>query len=127
MSRLDSQRIAAAVVAVFFVACTSVQFVEVNDIDTLYFGTNYPGGVVTDADWRAFVEEVITPRFPGFTEFNATGHWKSEREATHVVLITHLHRLENDQRIRDIIDAYKTRFHQEAVFLVREQGLAEAR
>jgi starvation-inducible outer membrane lipoprotein len=31
----------------------------------LYFGRNIPtGGEVSDAQWRQFLDEVVTPRFP---------------------------------------------------------------
>jgi Protein of unknown function (DUF3574) len=122
-----ASRLAAALVLAVLVACGSFHLIEVQQVDTLYFGTARPGGVVTDAEWKAFVEEVITPRFPGFTEWGATGHWQSEREAAHVVEIIHPDRSENDRRIAEIIEAYKSRFQQQAVFWVREKGLAEAR
>ncbi len=120
-------RFSAAILLALLVACGSVHLVEVQQIDTLYFGTARPGGVVGDAEWKAFVDEVITPRFPGFTEWGATGHWHREREASHVVEVIHPQRAENDRRIAEIIEAYKARFQQQAVFWVRERGLAEAR
>ncbi len=122
-----SLRASALVALTLLVACGSVHLVEVQQIDTLYFGTARPGGVVSDAEWKGFVEEVITPRFPGFTEWSATGHWQGKREASHVVEMTHPQGGENDRKIAEIIDAYKTRFQQQAVFWVRERGVAEAR
>ncbi|HEX5574346.1 MAG TPA: DUF3574 domain-containing protein, partial [Gemmatimonadales bacterium] len=46
--------------------------------ETLYFGRNRPGGgTVSDAEWKAFLVEVVTPRFPlGLTVQKATGQWK---------------------------------------------------
>ncbi len=33
--------------------------------DVVYFGRNRPdGGVVSDAEWQGFLDEVVTPRFP---------------------------------------------------------------
>lgn len=33
--------------------------------DRLFFGRDIPGGgMVSDADWAAFLEEIVTPRFP---------------------------------------------------------------
>ncbi len=125
--RSGRPQIVAIFAIVLLTSCASVRLIEVQDVDTLFFGTAYTGGVVSEAEWRAFVDEVITPRFPGFTEWTATGHWRGEREMTHVVAVAHLHRMENDQKIREIIDAYKSRFHQQSVFLVREQALAEAK
>jgi hypothetical protein len=112
-----------ALALIVLTAC--VHLVEVQDRDTLYFGTGRPnGGMVSEAEWRAFVDEVITPRFPGFTEWPAEGHWKAERELTHVVEITHLDRRGNDAKVHEIIVEYKRRFEQEAVLLVRERALA---
>jgi uncharacterized protein DUF3574 len=99
-------------------------FVGVQDRDTLYFGTARPNGVVSETEWRTFVDEVITPRFPGFTEWSAEGHWKSDREATHVVEIIHLDRGANNDKVHEIIAEYKRRFQQEAVLLVRDRALA---
>ena len=113
---------AALALIVFLTACGHL--VEVQDRDTLYFGTNKPNGVISDAQWRLFVDEVITPRFPGFTEWDAQGHWKSEKEFTHVVEIIHPTRSANDAKIHEIIAEYKRRFQQEAVLLVRDRALA---
>ncbi len=125
--RLRVSRLSAAIALALLVSCGSAHLVDVQQIDTLYFGTARPGGVVSDAEWKTFVEEVITPRFPGFTEWSATGHWQGEREASHVVEMTHPRGAEGDRKIAEIIDAYKARFQQQAVFWVRERGLAEAR
>jgi hypothetical protein len=111
---------------VFVAACASLDLQKVQQCDTLYFGTARPGGVVNDVEWKAFVEEVITPRFPGFTEWNAEGHWKSEHEMTHVVQIVHPVRGGNDRLVREIIAAYKSRFAQESVFWIRAEALAGA-
>lgn len=107
-------RLLRASVVLLFVACASTQ-----EIDTLYFGTNKPAGVVTDREWRTFVNEVITPRFTGFTEWTATGHWRGEEEKTHVVQIAQPDR----DRIVRIINEYKLRFAQESVLWVRSRAL----
>ncbi|HSP13407.1 MAG TPA: DUF3574 domain-containing protein [Thermoanaerobaculia bacterium] len=111
------------IVFTLLVACGSMQLVEVQDVDTLYFGTSRAGGVVTDAEWKAFVDEMITPAYPGFTEWNATGHWRGAEEKTYVVQIAHLSRRRNDQQILRIINEYKKRFQQESVFWIRGRGL----
>ena len=101
-----------------------MQLVEVQDIDTLYFGTSRPGGgVVSDSEWKTFVAEVITPEYPGFTEWTAIGHWRGAEEATHVVQIAHPSRRHNDESILRIIREYKRRFQQESVFWIRGRGL----
>lgn len=116
-------RRAASFALLLLVACSNFQLVEVQDVDTLYFGIARQGGVVSDAEWKSFVAEIITPEFPGFTEWNALGHWKGAEEATHVVEIAHLSRRGNDERIIRIIREYKRRFDQESVFWVRGRGL----
>jgi uncharacterized protein DUF3574 len=113
----------SAVALFLLVACSTIQIREVHDVDTLYFGTSRPGGVVTDAEWKMFVDDVITPAYPGFTEWKAVGHWRTAEEATHVVQIAHLSRRANDQQIIHIIDEYKKRFQQESVFWIRTRGL----
>jgi uncharacterized protein DUF3574 len=117
------QRLSASLLCVLLVACGSMQLVEVQDVDTLFFGTAKPGGAVTDAEWKQFVDEVITPAYPGFTEWNATGHWRGAEELTHVVQIAHLSRRRNDEQILRIIKEYKRRFQQESVFWIRGRGL----
>ena len=121
-TRAEARPTLALVLILFLTACGTL--VEVQDRDTLYFGTNKPNGVISDAEWGRFVEQVITPRFPGFTEWDAQGHWKSERELTHVVEIIHPDRSANNAKIHEIIEEYKRRFQQEAVLLVRDRALA---
>jgi hypothetical protein len=100
-----------------------MQLQEVQDVDTLYFGTSRPGGVVSDAEWKTFVDEVITPAYPGFTDWKAVGHWHGAEESTHIVQIAHLSRRGNDERIIRIINDYKRRFQQESVLWIRTPGL----
>ena len=99
--------------------------------ETLYFGTNIPGGgTVSDADWAAFVGEVVTPRFPdGLTTWTATGQWRGasgavEREGSHVL---HLLRPDDPARaasVAEIASEYKSRFRQEAVLRERAPSCA---
>ncbi len=93
--------------------------------EALYFGTSKPGGVVTAADWQAFLDEVVTPRFPqGLSVWRAAGQWKSEAgpivsEASYVLNIVHAGAAAERQALGDIVAAYKTRFQQEAVLRVQ--------
>jgi SAM-dependent methyltransferase len=64
--------------------------------DVVYFGRNRPdGGTVSDAEWEAYLDSVVTPRFPaGFTVVEAEGHWQGrsgvvERERTEVLTLLH--------------------------------------
>src|ERR1700676_3204801 len=44
----------------------------------MFFGRNEGQGLaVTDDDWRAFVDEEVSPRFPaGLTVSDVYGHWR---------------------------------------------------
>jgi Protein of unknown function (DUF3574) len=100
--------------------------------DTLYFGRNRPnGGAVREAEWRRFLNEIITPRFPdGLTVVKATGQWRNasgqiEREASEVVTVLHSGDLIAQGKISEIIAEYRQRFDQEAV--LRERATTCAR
>ncbi len=93
--------------------------------EALYFGTSKPDGTVGPADWQAFLDEVVTPRFPqGFSVWRAAGQWKSEAgsivsEASYVLNIVHAGASSDRQALGDIVATYKTRFQQEAVLRVQ--------
>ena len=79
------------------------------------------GGVVSDAQWRAFVAQVVTPRFPGgLTVWLADGQWRgvdgrTEREPTFVLELLHAPDARDDTAIAEIINVYKRRFCQQSV------------
>jgi hypothetical protein len=93
--------------------------------ERLYFGTQRPGGVVSDAEWKAFVDDTIAARFPaGFTTWDAAGGWRGAdghalREASHVVEVMHPAGTAPDAAVAATIGAYRARFDQEAVLRVR--------
>ena len=93
--------------------------------DTLYFGTNKPGGIVSDAEWQAFLATDVTPRFPqGITSWQASGQWRSatgalEHESSHVLQLVHPDTADNERAVREVMDLYRKRFEQEAVLRVR--------
>ncbi len=100
--------------------------------DTLYFGRNRPnGGTVREVEWRRFLNEIITPRFPdGLTIAKATGQWRNasghiEREASEVVTVLHSGDPTARGKISEIIAEYRQRFDQEAV--LRERAATCAR
>jgi len=94
----------------------------------LYFGHAIPGGgTVGTADWRTFADAVLTPAFPdGFTTYDATGAWRDReghavREATSVVEVF------GDvpaDRVARVVEAYRQKFHQEAVGVVNARACA---
>lgn len=93
--------------------------------DTLYFGANRPGGVVTDAEWSAFLADVVTPRFPaGLTWIPAHGQWKGasgtiEREDSRMVVLVHDHTPAAAEAVDAVAGEYERAFQQEAVLRVR--------
>ena len=94
--------------------------------DRVFFGRAIPGGgEVTEAQWNAFVAEVIVPRFPqGFTIWRGSGHWKGDdgaavSEQTCVLEVMHGPDPAVDAKLEEIARAYRQRFNQDAVILVR--------
>lgn len=118
---------AVAVLSLLLTACATVAPPVENAAiaDRLFCGRTVPGGgVVSDEEWTTFLAEVVTPRFPdGLTVWRAEGQWRGRdgvvvREP--VMIIEILHPLDRgiDRKIQEIADAYRTRFHQEAVLRV---------
>jgi Protein of unknown function (DUF3574) len=92
--------------------------------ELLYFGSAMPQGAVSPADWRAFADAEVTPRFPaGFSVWPAAGQWRGGdgavvREASFVLNIVHAATPEDEVAIGAIVQAYRQRFHQESVLRV---------
>ena len=97
----------------------------------LFFGLSRPdGGVVSEADWREFLADTVTPRFPaGFTILAAEGQWRAEgsptimRESSRILLVVHPPGVD-DAAIAGLIDAYKTRFRQDSVLRLDSKAIA---
>lgn len=93
--------------------------------ERLYFGTQRPNGTVSDAEWSAFVDEVVATAFPdGFTTWDTAGGWRGAdghavREASHVVEVAHPAGTASDAAIAKVVADYKARLDQEAVMRVR--------
>lgn len=95
--------------------------------DRLYFGRSIPsGGVVSDSAWSAFLDDVVTPRFPaGLTAWPAQGRWRDAsgrivREDSFVIELIHPADARAEAAIGEIVSEYKRRFKQEAVLRVRD-------
>src|SRR5262245_30315889 len=92
----------------------------------LYFGTAKPEGVVTDAEFFAFVDAVITPRFPdGLTLLKGDGQFRGDdgiiiKEDSFVLIL--LYPLEDfrdsTRKINVIRERYKDEFQQQSVLRV---------
>lgn len=79
---------------------------------------------MTDAQWRAFLDEVITPRFPdGLTVWRTEGQWRLPdggigKESTFVLEIVHDGAASTDSALLQIAELYKERFQQSGVLRV---------
>lgn len=100
--------------------------------DVVYFGRNRPGGgVVSDAEWYAFLDEVVTPRFPaGLTVVEAVGRWRGasgvlEQERSEIVTVLHEGSGGARGDVSAVAEEYKRRFRQDAV--LRERTMTCAR
>ena len=93
----------------------------------LFFGRDVAGRPsVSEAEFRRFVDDELTPRFPdGLTVLDAAGQWRGSenkmiREASKVVLIVLPPKRGVSDRIEAVRAAYKARFHQESVLLITQ-------
>ena len=89
----------------------------------LFFGTAIRGGgVVTDEQFKVFLDSEITPRFPlgltlltGFGQFlNSTGVIQQEKSFV-LILLYPLSSHDSNRKIEEIRTLYKARFNQESV------------
>ncbi len=86
------------------------------------------GGTVTQAEWQGFLDREVTPRFPqGITVLGAEGRWKGGREDSRVLLLVLEDTPSAQASARDVADAYKRVFGQEAVLLLASPTSAEFR
>jgi len=98
----------------------------------LFFGRDLPGRApLTDAEWREFAAEIVTPNFPaGFTVSDGDGQWENPathaiaRERTKILLIAARRSPDLGRRLSAVIDAYKARFHQQSVGVITRDACA---
>jgi hypothetical protein len=96
----------------------------------LFFGLDTPAGTISDTDWKAFVDQDVTPRFPaGLTVWDGAGQWREPdgaltREPAKVMLIVLGARRGEDARLAQVIAAYKVRFGQQSVLLTEHRDCA---
>ena len=98
----------------------------------LYFGSTKPGGVITDADFREFLDREITPRFPaGFTLLKGYGQFLNSDGVivggdSYVLVI--LYRVEAlrqaNTRIEAIRRLFKAEFQVDAVLRVDDSSVS---
>ena len=93
--------------------------------EALYFGTAKPDGVVDEVEWRRFLDDWVTPRFPdGLTVLHASGQWRGAdgkivEEPSRVLYLVHSGDAANELKVEEIAGEYKRRFQQEAVLRTR--------
>jgi hypothetical protein len=98
----------------------------------LFFGRDIKGrGPLSEAEWRKFAAETITPNFPEvFTAFDGDGQWQNPQtkqvghEGTKILLVAAQRSPDLAGRLARVIDAYKTRFHQQSVGLITRDSCA---
>lgn len=93
----------------------------------LFFGRNIGGDLgVSEADFKAFVDAELTPRFPaGLTVLDAAGQWRGAngvvgREPSKIVILVLPGRAGDEDKLSAVRQAYKTRFSQEAVLILTQ-------
>lgn len=89
---------------------------------TLYLGRGISGASIDDEAFRSFIEEEVTPRFPsGFTMSHGEGAWKNTflkktiYEKSTMLIVLHPGLKAQRTSLREIANAYRVRFHQQAV------------
>ena len=132
----------AAAMAVLFAGCTTtntpgptaevthcpVGQTRANAVE-LVFGRNDGDRLaVTEADWRRFIDEVVTPRYPdGLSIMDVQGQWRAPggvlvREPSKIVYLVLDGGPDDPAKIANIRDSYKQRFHQKSVLLVSQKA-----
>ena len=94
----------------------------------MIFGRNIGNKLgVGEADWTRFMDQEVTPRFPdGLTVFNGAGQWRDTdtgrvvREPSKVLLVALPEGTEGRTRLKEVAEAYKQRFKQQAVATFQE-------
>jgi hypothetical protein len=92
----------------------------------LYFGTARPNGVVTEAQFRQFIDDEVAPRFPdGLTIVKADGQLRGEygaliKEPSFVLVLLYPYEqfAEGSRRIECVRTLYREQFEQQSVLRV---------
>ena len=128
------QLVASLVTAVIFAGCASPSMLPCSSgeqtvmLDTLYFGTAKPGGLVTAEEWTAFLEETVVQDFrEGLTFWTVAGRWENAAglvlgEASYLLQLAHDGSPGKDRALQRIVQRYKRKFQQEAVMRIRSQA-----
>jgi Protein of unknown function (DUF3574) len=94
----------------------------------LFFGGDGDESLaVTDADWKSFLADEVTPRFTGgLAVADVYSHQPAQpgfvREPLKAVFLVLTGTANERANLGYVRDAYKRRFHQDSVLLVEEKG-----
>lgn len=88
----------------------------------MFFGASIPDAagiqqpdMVTDTDFARFLNDNVTPAFPGFTVTTSQGYWKGKPEKVRVLSLLAADSNSFRETVRQYAERYKTEFGQEAV------------
>jgi hypothetical protein len=92
-------------------------------VTQLFFGRDIAGRApLTDAEWSDFVANTLARNFPdGFTVSDGDGQWLDPKtrhvaqERPKIVIVATAQTPDLARRTAEVMDAYRTRFHQESV------------
>lgn len=93
---------------------------------TLYFGTSYPDGIISDDQWQEFLDEIVTPNLPeGMTVMNTYGQWLRPdslivKEPGKVIIHLYPYEENKSDKIQSVIDGFKERFKAQSVIWEEE-------
>jgi hypothetical protein len=93
----------------------------------LFFGLSRPGGVVSEAEFKAFVDTRVTPRFPdGLTLISGIGQFRGANQtiivegSKQLILLYPRQDAEANRKIEQIRSDYKQTFQQQSVLRADE-------
>lgn len=92
----------------------------------LYFGMSKPDGEISEEEFAAFLDDVITPELPdGLTVLNGIGQFRNSenrivREKSKVIILLYPKKIRKkaNRKIERIRERYKQKFQQESVLRV---------
>ena len=90
----------------------------------LYFGRGAQGREVSEAEWAAFLNDEVTPRFPdGLSVLDLRGQFRHpqghiERERTKLLVVVVFDAPGHLGKVQAIVDSYSRRHGQHSVFRV---------
>lgn len=89
---------------------------------SLYFGLSRPdGGVVTEAEFQAFLDASVSPYIQGYTIYEARGVWVGDSEDSRVLEVIYQRSGNDSEDLDEIARRYCDQFHQQAVLRVDDR------